>query len=559
MLEWVKIRNLALIAAADVEFGPGFNVVTGETGAGKSVLLGTVSLLLGERADKGVIRAGAERCELTAAIAMPGYLPQEFFQLLEDAGIVLPPNDRSLQLKRIITASRNRNFINDTPVTLETLKAVGEFLIDVHGANEHQSLLQPGTQLQLLDRYGRHEELLLRCSACCDALHGLASRRETLFQGMPTPTEAEFLRRTVAEIAQVNPQPEEDAQVAERHRLAAGSRQILEITNQSVNMLTESEDALVNAVAMVYRTLTELGKIDPQGSENFIRQCDQLSENVRDLSNDLEHYAGRVNIDEEELLRLETRLGDLQRLKRRYGPLLENIFTQWEEAETRLRQFDRAAELRRELDQEEAKLRQELEDAARELTAARQRAAGELAERITEKLRNLGFLRSSMNLTLVPLEEAGRRGRERVEFMFSANPGQPLQPLRNIASSGEISRVMLAAKTVLAEADAIPILVFDEIDVNIGGETAVKVGRELRHLAVNRQILCISHLPQVAALGETHYLVSKTVEGETTVTSITPLDNAGRKQEIARMLGGGPAALDHARRMLRENADKGST
>jgi len=551
MLEWVRIRNLALIAAADIEFGAGFNVVTGETGAGKSVLLGTVSLLLGERADKGAIRAGEDRCELTAGVSLPGYLPPEFYQLIEEAGVPIDRQEPALQLKRVITPSRNRNFINDTPVTLETLKAVGDYLIDVHGANEHQSLLQPATQLRLLDRFGHHEPLLERCAAACDGLRELERRREAAFSGLPSATEAEHLRLTVEEIAKVNPQPGEDVEISEKYNVCANARQILELTGAAVNQLTEGESTIAAAVASVHRTLAELERLDSEGAAELRNSCDSISDQIRELSNDIERYAGRVNINEEELMRLENRLGELHRLKRRYGPTYQDIFTHWEAADQRLQLYDHAAETRVALDAEAELLKKQLAQAAGELTAARQAAASTLAEQITAKLRNLGFLRSAMRIDLLPLDEPGRSGGERVEFMFSANPGQPLQPLRNIASSGEISRVMLAAKTVLAEADAIPILVFDEIDVNIGGETAVKVGEELRHLASSRQILCISHLPQVAAQGDQHFQVSKAVSGDVTTTTIKPLSAAAREQEIGRMLGGSAAALAHARELLR--------
>jgi len=557
MLEWVRIRNLALIAGADIEFGTGFNVITGETGAGKSVLLGTVSLLLGERADKSAIRAGEERCELAAGIGLPPYLPEEFYRLLDEAGVPVDRQHPELQLRRVITATRNRNFINDTPVTLETLKAAGDYLIDVHGANEHQSLLQPVTQLDLLDRFGHHEELRARCAAAYDGLRELEQRRDAALAGLPGAAEAEQLRITTEEIGKVNPQPGEDREIGEKYNVCANARQILELTGGAVNQLTEGEAGTVaEAVAAIHRTLTELQRIDADGADALLSSCDQIGDLVRELSGDIERYAARITINEEELQQLENRLADLHRLKRRYGPAYEDIFTHWQAAADRLHLYEHAAETRKELDAEAVRLHAELRDAAAALSEARKQAAETLARQITDKLQHLGFLRSAMRIDLLPLDAPGRHGGERVEFMFSANPGQPLQPLREIASSGEISRVMLAAKTVLAEADAIPILVFDEIDVNIGGETAVKVGEELRALAGRRQILCISHLPQVAAQGDWHFQVSKSVTGDVTTTKIVLLDTVGRKRELGRMLGGGAAALTHAAELLKSQNGK---
>lgn len=549
MLEWVKIKNLALISEAEIEFNRGFNVVTGETGAGKSVLLGTVALLLGDRADKGVIRGGEERCELAAGISLPGYLPEEFFQLLDDSGIEMDRQANYLELKRIITPQKTRNFINDTPVSLQTLKAAGDYLIDVHGANEHQSLLQQSTQLRLLDRYGHHEELLAACNVICDALKDLRQRRDELFVNLPDGREAEQLESVIAEIEKVAPQPNEDQEVSERHRLAANSRQILELTGGAIGMLNEAENSAVDHLAEIYRTLMDLNRVDPEGTEVFLQECSQITEQLRDLAGNLETYSSKVDIDQEEFTRLEERLADLQRLKRRYGPLLEDVFNARDEANTKLQALSNSEKLRAELEEEEHLLLKKLRLAAEKLSEHRHKAATQLTKDITAKLQTLGFLKCKLDIAFAIIEP-GRGGMDKIDFIFAPNPGEPAQPLRNIASSGEISRVMLALKTVLAEADDIPILVFDEIDANIGGETAVKVGGELCKLASHRQILCISHLPQVAAQGETHFLVSKSVTDGRTSTAITRLSEAERETEIARMLGGGAAALTHAIEML---------
>ncbi len=549
MLEWVKIKNLALIAEAEIDFAAGFNVVTGETGAGKSVLLGTVALLLGERADKGVIRGGEERCEITAGISLPGYLPEDFYQLLDDAGIDMDRQEKSLELKRIITTQKTRNFINDTPVTLQTLKAAGDFLIDIHGANEHQSLLLQSTQLRLLDRFGHHEELIEKCSVTCAALRDLRRRRDELFSNLPSPREAEQLRAVIADIDKVAPQPDEDREIGERHRLAANSRQLLELSGAAIAMISETENSAVDHLAEVYRTLNELNRIDPEGTENFLRSCEQITEQLRDLTGELEHYAGKVDLDQEEFMRLEERLSELQRLKRRYGPSLDDVINARNEADERLQAFENSEKLRTQLDEQESQMVQELRRHAQELSQWRRKSASVLAADITAKLQTLGFLRCSLDIDFTSTEP-GTNGMDKIDFIFAPNPGEPAQPLRNIASSGEISRVMLALKTVLAEADDIPILVFDEIDANIGGETAVTVGGELKKLARHRQILCISHLPQVAARGQTHFLVRKNVSEDRTSTSIVRLSEAEREKEIARMLGGGNAAMAHAREIL---------
>ncbi len=549
MLEWVTIKNLALIEKADIEFEDGFNVVTGETGAGKSVLLGTVSLLLGERADKSAIRTGEDRCELIAGIKLPAYLPQEFYTILSEAGIDLDPAEGSMQLKRIITHTRTRNFINDTPVTLQTLQAVGEYLIDVHGANEHQSLLKQSTQLTLLDRYSHNDKLIDACSEICDRIREVKNQREELMANLPSTVEAEHLRMVVEEISKIDPQPNEDDEISERHRLAASSKQIMELTSQAVAMINESDNSAIDFMSNIYRILSDLNGIDPDNTEKFLTSCDEITEMLNDLSNEVERYGSRVELDEEEFQQLEDRLSELQRLKRRYGPGLENVIEALEETQERLKRFDNSEKLRDELDHKETELNNELHKAAKKLSGQRQKTAVELSKAITDKLKTLGFLKCRMEIAFSGVAP-GRNGMDRIDFIFAPNPGEEPQPLRNIASSGEISRVMLAVKTVLAEADAIPILVFDEIDANIGGETAVKVGNELRKLAAHRQILCISHLPQVASMGKTHFLVSKEVSDNRTTTSITRMNDTQRKQEITRMLGGGKAAANHAKELL---------
>lgn len=548
MLQWVSIKNLALIEAADVEFDEGFNVITGETGAGKSVLMSTISLLLGERADKNVIRSGAERCELAASITLPPYLPEEFHLLLREAGVE-PGEDSTLQLKRVITPAKTRNFINDTPVTLQTLAAAGDYLVDIHGANEHQSLLHQSTQLRLLDRYAGHDQLIAGCAALCAEIRNVEKRREELLSQLPSAVEAGHLRMIIEEISRINPQPGEDDEINARHRLAANSRQIVELTSQAAAALNGGEQSAADILADVFRALSELARIDPDGCAPLVEACSIISESINELSCDVESYASRIELNEEEFQNLENRLGELQRLKRRYGPGLDNVINTMEEASARLSRFEDSGKLREQLDAEIGALREKLAAAAETLSSSRQKAAARMTTEISAKLRKLGFLKSSLHIDFSAITP-GANGKDRVDMMFSPNPGENPQPLRNIASSGEISRVMLAIKTVLAEADAIPILVFDEIDANIGGETAVKVGEELLALASKRQILCISHLPQVASMGNTHFLVSKDVRDERTTSSISRLDRESRTGEIARMLGGNNAARRHAEELL---------
>jgi DNA repair protein RecN (Recombination protein N) len=452
-------------------------------------------------------------------------------------------------LRRVIAKSANRNYINDTPVTLQTLSSIGDLLVDIHAANEHQSLLNRGTQLDILDRFGKLGELSGKCRALCRELNALRKEQEKTFADLPSAVEAEHLKMIVEEIEKVSPEADEDEKLKVKHALAANSKTILELTGRAAMKLCDSEESIADELGEVYRDLLDLSRIDAEKAEPLLAACGQLVEQVRDLSYEIENYGSNIELDEQGFRELEDRLSDLQTLKRRYGPSLERVLLECEKAKDRLLVYSDAEKLRREFQQKEEELSGNLKAAARKLSTERKKTAELFCRQVKEKLEVLGFLQAELDIAFSESTPA-ERGMDRVEFLFSANPGEKLQPLRNVASSGEISRVMLALKTVLADADTIPVLIFDEIDVNIGGETANRVGRELLNLASNRQILCISHLAQVAACGQKHYAVVKKVHSGRTVSSIRDLDKDGRVEEIARMLGATKAAQAHAKELL---------
>jgi len=550
MLNWLKIKNMALIEALDVEFGEGFNVITGETGAGKSILLGTIALLLGERADKGVIRSGTERCELAAGITVKNNMQNGLLSALEQADIPFELESCEIQLRRVIGKSSNRNYINDTPVTLQTLKNIGNFLVDIHAANEHQSLLNRGTQLDILDRFGKLDELTGKCRDLCKELNTLRGEREKTFADMPSSIEAEHLKMIVEEIEKVSPEDEEDEKLNVKHSLAANSKTILELSSRSAMKLCDSEESIVDKLGEVYRDIQELAHIDSAKAEPLLTACDQIVEQVRDLSYEIENYGSNVELDEQGFRDLENRLSDLQTIKRRYGPSLERVLLECEKARERLLVYSDAEKLRQKFQKKEDDLSAKLKTVAQKLSKERKKAAKDFCRQVEVKLKVLGFLQAELDISF-SATEATERGMDRIEFLFSANPGEKIQPLRNIASSGEISRVMLTLKTVLADADTIPVLIFDEIDVNIGGETANQVGKELLNLASSRQILCISHLAQVAACGQNHYAVVKNVHSGRTISTIKHLSTDDKVTEIARMLGASKAAHAHAKELLK--------
>lgn len=548
MLIYVKITNFALIEESELEFGSGFNVVTGESGAGKSILMGAVELLLGGRVDKGVIRNGCDRCMVCGGFAVPAGLAGAVGAILVPAGIPFDPAE-PLQLRRVIGQSSVRNYVNDTPVSARLLASVGEQLIDLHGANEQLSLTVPARQLDLLDRYAGAEEAAALCGRIAGELEALAKEREEFDRQTPDEAERSRLELQLEDIDKVNPAPGEDEELSARFKVAGNSRQVLETAGQLTAALTEGEDSVADRLGSVYRRLLELSRIDEALAAGLLEECDRIQEDVSALSGRVAELADKVDLDPEALAAIESRLGELFTIKRRYGPTLEQVLAVRGEAFRRLELYRNTAVRRQEFERRKAELTAELRRAAEKLSALRKKKAAEFAERVRSKLGAIGFAKCVLEVAFSEVEP-GPNGMDRVELLFSANAGESVHPLRKIASSGELSRLMLALKTVLADADSIPVVVFDEIDVNIGGETANRVGEELHHLGRNRQILCISHLAQVAARADRHFRVEKHTEEERTFSECRELDAEGRVREIGRMLGGGESAVTHARAIL---------
>lgn len=549
MLKWMRLKNLALVDKADMEFGSGFNVITGETGAGKSVIMGGVGLLLGGRADKSAIRIGTDRCEVSGEFFVGDGSASRVKAILDEAGIESDPAG-NLLVRRVITASSSRNFVNESPVTLQILHRIGEVLVDIHGASENHQLLKNQNQLDMLDRFGRLDAELAEVRAVWSELAKLRQEKKSFAESMPSAEETARFRRDAAEIEKAAPVSGEDEELEARHTVAAHSKSIIEVALTAANALSECEDSLADRVGQVRRMLGDLEKFDPDHAEQFIRAIEEISAQVMSLSNDLTDHASEVDIDEGEFMAMEERLRVLQTMKRRYGPTLDDVLAHLAFLQSKIEAYDNSEVIRENFGKREKELLSRLTAACARLSAARKKAGKALAKQIGSELKKLGFKRSDFEVVVMDAAP-GADGADRIEFMFTANPGVPLMPLREVASSGELSRVMLAAKTVLAEADSIPILIFDEIDANIGGETASRVGQEIAALAENKQILCISHLPQVACNASVHFMVSKESAADVTTTHIRRLDKASRINEISRMLGGGEIAHEHAEAMLK--------
>lgn len=548
MLKWLHIKNLALVDEADIEFSPGFNAVTGETGAGKSVLMGGVALLLGGRFDKSAIRQGTDRCEIAGEFRLDSVSEPQIAAILEECGLA-PCEDSTLLVRRVFTPSGGRIFINSSPANAQLLHTIGELLVDVHSPDEAFGLMKNSAQLKALDRFAHLEPLLEQTAAAWASIREIEAEQEEFQKTMPDADEAEHLRKTVSEIEKQSPEDGEDAQLEALHSAASNSKTILEIAAAASAALNESDDSIMDRLSSVRRLLRPLENVDPDYADRFLSKCDEISDAVSELTDDLQSRASSVELDESEFAALEERIQILQTLKRKYGPEIPDVLAYLENARRRLDLFENSAREREQLESRMTQAKDTHAGLCGKLTAARKSAAENLAEKLRREIMKLGFKRAAFQVEFSGAQP-GPNGADRIEFLFSANPGVPVKPLKEVASSGELSRVMLAVKTVLAEVDEIGTLVFDEIDANIGGETAVVVAGELHELGTRKQVLCISHLAQVAARADRHFAVEKKTTEEAAVSSIRVLTQKARIAELGRMLGGGAAAERHAKSLL---------
>ncbi len=546
-LRSLRIRNLALVEFLDWELEPGFTVVTGETGAGKSIILGALKLVLGERADKTLVRTGAEQCSVEALFEIAD--PARIDELLFEQGIDPCEGDQLLLRRLLATNGTNRQFINGCQTTLSVLKEVGDGLVDLHGPHDHQSLLAREYQLRLVDAFGGSEELYQSFRETFEQLRTLHDKLEQL-ESENAAGNLELWQHQLAEIRDTAIQVGELESLEAKYALASNAHRILELTSLSLLQLADAEDSILTRLADSARTLREMERLDP-GATELARNHERGTVELEELERDLRHYQEKIDVDPGSLRQLEERLNLLEGLRQKYHRNEEELLSLAAALEKKLDQIDgREAALEKVRADTESTSRKMLE-LGKHLAADRRTAGTKLAEQIRVHLADLGFQQARFDLQWEALSEPITSGFDQIEFLFSPNPGEPLKPLRAIASSGEISRVMLAIKTALAQQDLIGLLVFDEIDANVGGEIAHAVGRKMQTLGENHQVLAITHMPQVAAAARKHFFVSKEVSDGRTRTALQEVGGPERLEEIARMLGGkSRSALEHARTLL---------
>jgi len=550
VLSLLRIKNLALVEELEWQMGLGFIAVTGETGAGKSIIIGALQLLLGERADKSLIRTGADLCTVEAVFS--GSDLQRLNPQLVEAGI--EPCENDLIIKRSFSATGGtRQFINGSLTTLSILKKLGDDLVDLHGPHDHQSLLSPETQLRLIDSFARAEDQLEEYRKHYRQLQALVSEHAALNTAETArEQELDLLRHQISEIKSANLVADEEEDIEKRYKLASNSKRLIELASAIANKLSEADDSVLSQLAETQRLLRELEKTDSsiaQLSSAHAASVVELSEIARALS----AYAEKLDLDPQQLAALEQRVSLFETLKRKYGGSIAEVVAFGERATERMRKIEgRDVELER-LAKEIENVRVQMNRVGDALRKLRRKAAPKLSENIRRNLRDLGFRQSEFEAKLATLDEPRPSGFDAVELLFSPNPGEPLKSLRAIASSGEISRLMLAIKSALAAHDAIPLLVFDEIDTNVGGEIAHAVGAKMQTLGRDHQVICITHLPQVAATASSHFVVTKDVTHGRTFSNLREVTGKGRQEEIARMLGGkSESALELAASLLQQ-------
>lgn len=551
MIEYLRIENLALLERAEIDFTEGFTAVTGETGAGKSVLLGALAMLSGARCGKEAVGGHSDTCRVEAVLRFKD--TSKIDKLLESSG--LPTcEDGTLLISRVVGISKpSRAFVNSSPAPLSFLSKLGGYWIDFHGPGEPQKLFSRKNQLEMLDTFAGDSQLLEEYMRIYSERRQMLSNIESLSQTKSLgEDEIEFLRSRIAAIDAVNPTEESIAELEEKSKLAEAASDIVE-KSSAVAEAIDGDGGILEKLAAASKFASEISR--------FSAAAESLSERLRgvglelaDISSEYGNLARSSNMDEAQIETVRRKMTDWLGLCRKFGNSVESVLSARREMAAKIEnQSDVRAtmeKLRRRADE----LLESLVPIAEKILKAREKAAKKLAERASKTLLGLGFKNARFDISISAESEPSPDCGSSCEFMFMANPGQPLLPLAKIASSGELARVMLALKTTLADADATPLLVFDEVDANVGGEIGAEVGKRLAELSKGHQVFCVTHLPQVAACANGHFLVEKSQTKTSTSVSITRIDGDKKRRvsELARMLGdrNSESAVAHAQKLL---------
>ncbi|MGM0594326.1 MAG: DNA repair protein RecN [Pseudomonadota bacterium] len=558
MLKHLHIQNYTLVEQLEIDFEAGMSVLSGETGAGKSILLDALGLTLGDRAESTVLRPGSRRAEISASFditALPAVC-----RWLEERELEM---DGECILRRTISADgRSRGYINGQPSPVQSLRELGEQLVDIHGQHAHQSLHKRENQRHLLDAYAGQTALADKVARRYRQWQQLQQEYDTLRQASAErDARQELLRYQVEELEALQLQADELQTLSDEHARLANANQLLEGTQSAIAHLYEGDEQSI--AAMLEQTLSQLQQLREYDSA-LGESCDMLDSaliQIKEATGDLRHYAEGLDLDPQQLAEVEQRLTVIHDLARKHRVEPEQLSELHQKLEQELQQLDSADSRLAGMETEISQAQQDYQSLAEQLSKGRRNGAKRLAKAVTENMQQLGMAGGRFDIALTPLEKGPTaHGLESVELQVSANPGQPLRPLSKVASGGELSRINLAIQVITAGQEGIPTLIFDEVDVGVGGGVAEMVGRQLRRLGESRQVLCVTHQPQVAAQGHHHFRISKQSRKGETRTQVVPIDAEVRVEEVARMSGGvkiTEQTLEHARELIAQ-ASKGA-
>ncbi len=554
MLLNIHVKNMALIRELEMDFGKGLNILTGETGAGKSILIGSINVALGMMNFKGFAREDADTALAELIFSVEDEELRKKIEALD-----IPVEDGQVIISRRLANGRSISKVNGETVPVSVVRQLSALLIDIHGQHEHQSLLYKKNHLRILDEFAKEE--LKSYQEAGRVLYEEYSRlkkqkEHAVLDEAARKKEMDFLQFEVDEIAECDPKPGEDEELERQYRRMSNARKIAEDASEAYGHTSEGRPNAADLVSTALQRLLAVSGCDKE-LEELAGQLSEIENLLGDFNRELSAYLDDLTFDEAEFAQITERLDRLNHLKTKYGNTIEAVLSYKEEKEKRLQELQDydayLADLEKNYQKSEEKLRQN----AQAMSQIRSRCAKKLAEQITEQLVDLNFLETSFQVNVEQTAPLGADGFDEVCFLIRLNPGSPMRPLADVASGGELSRIMLAIKTVMAAGDAIPTLIFDEIDVGISGRTAQKVSEKMAVIAANRQVLCITHLAQIAAMADHHYLIEKTTRDQFTATSIRRLEREESIAELARILGGAKITeltLESAREM-KEMAD----
>jgi DNA repair protein RecN (Recombination protein N) len=565
MLKSLEVKDYALIDHINVEFGKGLNIITGETGAGKSILIDAMSLLLGERASTEVLRKGAQKSFVEGIFNVE--MNKKVKSLLEENEIEFQPE---LIIRREISLKgSNRCFVNDSPVSLNIVKDLGELLVDLHGQHEHQSLLRTETHIEFLDEFANNHKLLedykivyKELNIKQNELRELKSKEESLKE------KKEIYSFQIKEIDNINPLTDEDESISNELNILENSEKLLELTDDVYNKLYDGEPSVIDLLGETKHKLNQLASIDKSFLESEV-ECDSALAVVRELANSLHNYKSRIDVDPKEIDGKRERLGSINLLKKKYGGSIHKIIEHREKIGKEFELADNFSDAINKLEKEITASRKSAGESADKLSLVRKKYAVKVELEVKKVLAQLGIPDAIFKVNIIQNEvdkednhsvivksknyNCSDTGIDEVEFYISTNAGEDVKPLTRVASGGEVSRIMLSLKTILAKSDKLPLLIFDEIDTGVSGRIAQKVGSALKDLASFHQIISITHLPQIAGMADNHFAVEKKQVDNRAVSSIKKLSDVDRINEVAKLISGeelSKASIESAKQLI---------